>query len=164
VGIPCIRDRVVQGALQRSLAALFEADLCPHSSGCRPKRSPHRALAEVRRSVRRRMSTGIDVDLSRDFDTIRHAMLLDKMAKSVQDPAAMHLVKQIITGSGPRGVPQGGPCSPLAAPIDLNAVDWTFDAIRRKTAEGPYAAVNYPRFADDSVLTVSGHHRKRGWA
>jgi len=53
---------------------------------------------------------------------------------------------------------------PLAANIYLNELDWTFDAIRRKTAQGPYEAVNYHRFADDIVITVSGHQSKRGWA
>lgn len=162
--IPCIRDRVVQGALKLILEAIFEADFCPNSYGFRPRRSPHRALAEVRRSVLRRMSTIIDVDLSRYFDTIRHSVLLDKMAKRVQDPQVLHLVKQIIQAGGKVGVPQGGPFSPLAANIYLNEVDWTFDAIRRKTAQGPYEAVNYHRFADDIVITVSGHHTKRGWA
>jgi len=162
--IPCIRDRVVQGALKLILEAIFEADFCPNSYGFRPRRSPHRALAEVRRSVLRRMSTIIDVDLSRYFDTIRHSVLLDKIAKRVQDPQVLHLVKQIIQAGGKVGVPQGGPFSPLAANIYLNEVDWTFDAIRRKTAQGPYEAVNYHRFADDIVITVSGHHTKRGWA
>jgi group II intron reverse transcriptase/maturase len=162
--IPCIRDRVVQGALKLILEAIFEADFCPNSYGFRPQRSPHRALAEVRRSVMRRMSTIIDVDLSRYFDTIRHSMLLDKIAKRVQDPQVLHLVKQIINVGGKIGVPQGGPFSPLAANIYLNELDWTFDAIRRKTAEGDYEAVNYHRFADDVVITVSGHHTKRGWA
>ena len=162
--IPCIRDRVVQGALKLILEAVFEADFCPNSYGFRPKRSPHRALAEVRRSVMRRMSTVIDVDLSRYFDTIRHSVLLDKIAKRIQDPQVMHLVKQIIKVGGKIGVPQGGPFSPLAANIYLNEVDWAFDAIRRKTAQGPYEAVNYHRFADDILITVSGHHTKRGWA
>jgi len=162
--IPCIRDRVVQGALKLILEAVFEADFCPNSYGFRPKRSPHRALAEVRRSVMRRMSTVIDVDLSRYFDTIRHSVLLDKIAKRIQDPQVLHLVKQIIKVGGKVGVPQGGPFSPLAANIYLNEVDWFFDAIRRKTAEGNYEAVNYHRFADDIVITVSGHHTKRGWA
>ena len=106
--IPCIRDRVVQGALKLILEAVFEADFCPNSHGFRPKRSPHGALAEVRRSVLRRMSTVIDVDLSRYFDTIRHSVLLDKIAKRIQDPQVMHLVKQIIKVSGKVGVPQGG--------------------------------------------------------
>lgn len=91
-------------------------------------------------------------------------MLLDKIAKRIQDPQVMHLVKQIIKAGGKLGVPQGGPFSPLAANIYLNEVDWFFDAIRRKTAEGGYEAVNYHRFADDVVITVSGHHAKRGWA
>ena len=60
------------------------------------------------------------------------------------------------------GVPQGGPFSPLAANIYLNEVDWAFDAIRRQTAQGSYEAVNYHWFADDIVITVSGHHTKRG--
>ncbi len=162
--IPCIRDRVVQGALKLILEAVFEADFCPNSYGFRPKRSPHRALAEVRRSVMRRMSTVIDVDLSRYFDTIRQSILLDKIAKRIQDPQVLHLVKQIIKAGGSIGVPQGGPFSPLAANIYLNEVDWYFDAIRCKTAEGSYEAVNYHRFADDIVITISGHHTKRGWA
>lgn len=162
--IPSIRDRVVQGALKLILEAIFEADFCSNSYGFRPKRSPHRALAEVRRSVMRRMSTVIDVDLSRYFDTIRHSVLLDKIAKRINDPQVMHLVKQIIKVGGKVGVPQGGPFSPLAANIYLNEVDWFFDAVRRKTAEGEYEAVNYHRFADDMVITVSGHHTKRGWA
>src|ERR1700758_5460170 len=162
--IPCIRDRVVQGAVKLILEAIFEADFCPNSYGFRPRQSPHRALAEVRRSVMRRMSTVIDVDLSRYFDTIRQSVLLDKIAKRVQDPQVLYLVKQIIKAGGKVGVPQGGPLSPLAANIYLNEVDWAFDAIRRKTAQGPYEAVNYHRFADDIVITVSGHHSKRGWA
>jgi RNA-directed DNA polymerase len=162
--IPCIRDRVVQGAVKLILEAIFEAEFCPNSYGYRPKRSQHRALAEVRRSVLRRMSTVIDVDLSRFFDTIQHAKLLNLIAKRVQDPQVLRLVKQIVKATGQVGVPQGGPFSPLAANIYLNEVDWAFDAIRRKTAQGPYEAVNYHRFADDIVITVSGHRSKRGWA
>ncbi len=98
--IPCIRDRVVQGALKLILEAIFEADFCPNSYGYRPKRSPHRALAEVRRSVMRRMSNVIDVDLSSYFDTIQHAKLLSLIAKRVQDPEVLRLVKQIIRATG----------------------------------------------------------------
>jgi RNA-directed DNA polymerase len=52
----------------------------------------------------------------------------------------------------------------LVANIYLNDLDWVFDTIRRKTSEGSYEAVNYHRFADDIVITVSGHSSKRGWA
>ena len=91
-------------------------------------------------------------------------MLLDKIAKRVQDTKTLHLVKQIIRVGGKIGVPQGGPFSPLAANIYLNELDWTFDTIRHKTEQGPYERVNYHRFADDIVITVDGHHSKRGWA
>ena len=161
--VPTIRDRVVQGALKLILEAIFEADFCGNCYGYRPKRSPHRALAEVRRSILRRMSTVIDVDLRRYFDTIQHSVLLSKLAKRVEDPKVLHLIKQIIKVSK-TGVPQGGPLSPLAANIYLSDVDWFFDAIRGKTAEGPYEGINYHRFADDIVITVSGHSSKRGWA
>ena len=162
--IPSIRDRVVQGSLKLILEAIFEADFCPNSYGFRPKRSPHRALAEVRRSVLRRMTRVIDVDLTNYFDSIRHSVLLDKIARRVKDPEVMRLVKQIIKTTGKVGVAQGGPFSPLAANIYLTDLDWYFDGIRRKTAEGEFEAVNYHRFADDIVITVSGHYSKRGWA
>src|SRR3954447_8152430 len=110
--IPCIRDRLVQGALKLILEAVFEADFCPNSYGFRPQRSPHGALAEVRRSVLRRMSTVIDVDLARYFDTIRHSVLLDRIAKRIQDPQVLHLVKQIIKVGGTVGIPQGGIVTP----------------------------------------------------
>ncbi|MGH8161368.1 MAG: group II intron reverse transcriptase/maturase [Gammaproteobacteria bacterium] len=162
--IPCIRDRVVQGAVKLILEAIFEADFCPNSYGFRPRRSPHMALAQVRRSVLRRMSTVVDVDLAHYFDSIRHSVLLEKIARRVQDPEILKLVRQIIRAGGRVGVPQGGPFSPLAANLYLNEVDWKFDEIRQRTAQGPYEAVNYHRFADDIVITVSGHHTKRGWA
>jgi group II intron reverse transcriptase/maturase len=162
--IPCIRDRVVQGALKLILEAIFEADFCPNSYGYRPKRSAHEALAQVRRSVLRRMFKVVDVDLSNYFDTIRHSVLLEKIARRVSDPKIMCLLKQIIKVGGKVGVAQGGPLSPLVANIYLNDLDWTFDGIRQKTASGSYEAVNYHRFADDIVITVSGHHSKRGWA
>jgi retron-type reverse transcriptase len=98
--IPCIRDRVVQGALKLILEAIFEADFCPNSYGFRPKRSPHRALAEVRRSLMRRMTTVIDVDLAKYFDNVRHDVLLGKIARRVQDPKILHLVKLIIKVGG----------------------------------------------------------------
>lgn len=162
--IPCIRDRVVQGAVKLILEAIFEADFCSNSYGYRLKRSPHGALARVRRSVMRRMFRVIDVDLSSYFDTIQHAKLLSLIARRVQDPQVMRLVKQILKATSKVGVPQGGPFSPLAANIYLNEVDWAFDEIRRKTAQGPYESVNYHRFSDDIVITVSGHSSKRGWA
>jgi RNA-directed DNA polymerase len=161
--IPCIKDRVVQGAIKLILESIFEADFCNNSYGFRPNRSPHRALAEVRRSILRRMFKVIDVDLSRYFDNIQHHILLEKIAKRVQDPEILRLIKLIIKVTGKKGVPQGGPLSPILANIYLNELDWYFDNIRQKTRQGEYEAVNYHRYADDIVITVSGHTSKRGW-
>ncbi len=77
---PCIRDRVVQGAVKLILEAIFEADFCSNSYGFRSRRSPHRALAEVRRSVLRRMSTIIDVDLSRYLDPSTQCPLIHEIS------------------------------------------------------------------------------------
>ena len=159
--IPCIRDRVVQGAVKLILEAIFEADFCPNSHGYRPKRSQHRALAEVRRSLLRRMSTVVEVDLSGFFDGIRHHILLKKIARRVQDDRLLKLVKEIIKVGGKIGVPQGGPFSPLAANIYLNDLDWKFEHIRRKTKDGSYDSINYHRFSDDIVILISGHSSKR---
>ncbi|MGB2887191.1 MAG: reverse transcriptase domain-containing protein [Candidatus Acidiferrales bacterium] len=133
-----------------------------------------RGCENVERSALKRMASTDNPDflgkvlmmgsVAISFDTIRHSVLVDRIAERVQDPQVLHLVKQIIKAGGKIGVPQGGPFSPLAANIYLNEVDWGFDAIRRKTAQGSYEAVNYHRFADDVVITVDGHHSKRGWA
>ena len=90
--IPCIRDRVVQGALKLILEAVFEADFCPNSYGFRPKRSPHQALAQVRRSVMRRMSTVIDVDLSRYFDNLDKELLVEMVEQRIADPRILRLI------------------------------------------------------------------------
>lgn len=160
--VPCIRDRVVQGAVKIILEAIFEADFCPNSYGYRPKRSPHRALAEVRRSLLRRMFTVIEVDLSAFVDSIRHHILLAKIARRVQDDQVLALVKKILKATGAMRVPQGRPFSPLAANIYLNDLDWHFEQLRQQTEDGPYDSLNDHRFADDIIILVS-HHGSKPW-
>jgi group II intron reverse transcriptase/maturase len=162
LSIPAIRDRVVQGAVKLILEAVFEADFCPNSHGYRPKRSQHRALAEVRRSLLRRMFKVVEIDLSSFFDGIRHHILLRKIAQRVQDDQLMALVKKILKAGGKIGVPQGGPFSPLAANIYLNELDWEFERMRQETENGAYDSLNYHRFADDMLVLVS-HHWSKMW-
>src|SRR5436309_7011307 len=85
LGIPAIRDRVVQGALKLILEPIFEADFCDGSYGYRPKRSAHEAVNRVAQAIVQNKTRVIDVDVAAVFDTVRHDVLLGKVARRVQD-------------------------------------------------------------------------------
>ena len=80
------------------------------------------------------------------FDNIRQPVLLEKIAGRVKDPQVLHLVKQVIDVTGQRKVPQGGPFSPVTANTYLNDMDWAYEAIRSKAAEGPLGGGELPPF------------------
>src|SRR3954463_15337113 len=107
LGIPCIRDRVVQGALKLILEPIFEADFQPGSFGYRPGRTAHEALERVRVGLVKQLHQVIDLDLASFFDTVRHDLLLTKIARRVQDDDVLWLCKRILKASGKRGLPQG---------------------------------------------------------
>ncbi len=108
LGIPTIRDRVVQGALKAILEPIFEADFQEGSYGYRPKRTAHQAVHCVASAVVRNKTRVIDVDLKAYFDTVRHDILLGKVARRVSDKQLLSLLKLMLKSSGKRGVPQGG--------------------------------------------------------
>jgi RNA-directed DNA polymerase len=93
------------------------------------------------------------------FDTVRHDILLRKVAKRVNDDKVMHLLKLILKASGKRGVPQGGVISPLLSNIYLNEVDRMLEKAKRVTRTGKYGHIEYARFADDIVVLVDSHAR-----
>ncbi len=113
LSIPAIRDRVVQGALKLILEPIFEADFQPGSYGYRPKRTAQEAVHRVATAIVQKKTRIIDLDLRAYFDTVRHHLLLDKVARRVNDDAVMRLLKLMLTSSGKQGVPQGGVISPL---------------------------------------------------
>jgi len=123
LGIPAIRDRVVQGALRLILEPIFEADFADGSYGYRPKRSAHAAVNRVSKAVISGKTKVIDVDLEAYFDNVEHQILLRKVAQRVDDDKVMRLLKMILKANGKRGVAQGGVISPLLANIYLNEVD-----------------------------------------
>jgi len=151
LGIPAIRDRVVQGALKLILEPIFEADFQDGSYGYRPKRMSHEAVDRVSTAILENKTRVIDLDLRAYFDNIRHHILLDKVAKRVDDDRIMHLLKQILKASGKKGVPQGGVISPLLANLYLNEVDRMLEKAKEVTREGKYSHIEYARFADDGA-------------
>jgi len=159
LGIPTIRDRVVQGALKLILEPIFEADFQEGSYGYRPRRAAHQAVERVARAIVEYKTRVIDVDLRAYFDTVRHDLLLRKVAERVNDDDVMRLLKRILKASGKRGVPQGGVISPLLANLYLNEVDKMLERAKEVTREGQYSHIEYARFADDLVILVDGYRR-----
>jgi RNA-directed DNA polymerase len=157
LGIPAIRDRVVQGAIKLILEPIFESDFQPGSYGYRPKRTAHAAVERVTEAAIKGKTRVIDVDLKSYFDTVRHDILLSKIAKRVNDRDIMKLLKLILKASGKRGVPQGGPLSPLASNIYLNEIDMMLEKAKEVTNTDGYQHIEYARWADDLVILVDGH-------
>ena len=162
LGIPCIRDRVVQGALKLILEPIFEADFKPGSYGYRPKRTAHAAVDLVAQAVVKNKTRVIDLDLKAYFDNVRHDILLSKVAERISNGEVMRLLKLIVKASGKRGVPQGGVISPLLSNIYLNEVDKMLERAKEVTRQGRYTYIEYARFADDLVILVDGF-RKWEW-
>jgi len=159
LGIPAIRDRVVQGALKLILEPIFEADFCDGSYGYRPRRTAHEAVTRVAKAIVQGKTQVIDLDLAAYFDTVRHDLLLGKVAQRVQDDEVLHLLKLMLTASGARGVPQGGVISPLLANVYLTEVDKMLERAKEVTRDNGYLRVEYARFADDLVILVDGDRR-----
>jgi RNA-directed DNA polymerase len=158
LGIPTIKDRVVQGALKLILEAIFEADFHTSSFAYRPKRTAHQALDRVVHGLVQGLTRVIDVDLKSYFDNIRHHLLLQKLAQRVQDPEILHLVKQMLKANGKMGVPQGGVLSPLLANLYLNELDQAMaEETAKRRREGRWERVVYTRYADDMVILVDGY-------
>jgi RNA-directed DNA polymerase len=160
LGIPNIRDRVVQTAAKLVLEPLFEADFEPDSYGFRPRRAAHDALDAIHGALEAGMCWVIDADVTAYFDTIPHDRLMKTVARRVVDGALLALVKRFLVASiiddrddgRPRrarqGTPQGGVISPLLANIYLHLLDRNFRLhVQRGELSGRLV-----RYADDFVL------------
>ena len=165
LGIPCIKDRIIQMAVKLVIEPIFEADFSPHSYGFRPKRSAHQAMDDIKAGLLYGYIQVIDADLSKYFDTIPHDKLLITVAERIVDGQLLSLMKQwlkvrmikvdqgreVNIGGGKKariGTPQGGVISPLLANIYLNILDRIWD--RNKLAEKHKAKLI--RYADDLVI------------
>jgi RNA-directed DNA polymerase len=171
LGIPTVRDRVVQTAAKLVLEPVFEADFLDCSWGFRPRRSAHEALAEVRRNIKSGREAVYDADLSSYFDSIPHDKLMKCVRMRVTDRSVLKLLRMWLEapvvepsdGDEPpkvnrpkSGTPQGGVISPLLANLYLHWFDMKFHGLN-----GPYRWANarLVRYADDLVILA----RYVGW-
>ena len=159
LSIPCIRDRVVQGALKLILEPIFEADFQPGSFGYRPQRTAHQAVHRVAKAIVENKTLIIELDLRAYFDNVQHSLLLDKVALRVRDSDVMHLLNITLKATGKKGVPQGGVISPLISNLYLTEVDRMLERAIVTTRFGKYTAIQYARFADDLVVLIDAHPR-----
>src|SRR5882757_5520265 len=170
LGIPTIRDRVVQTAAKLVLEPIFEADLDPAAYGYRPKRGADQAIQTVLTLLRQGYTDVVDADLSKYFDTIPHDELMQSLARRIVEPDMLRLIKQWLTapvettdGDGTRrmeggrasrqGVPQGGVISPLVANLYMNR----FLKYWRQTGRGEAWGAHVINYADDFVILSRGH-------
>jgi RNA-directed DNA polymerase len=163
LGIPTIRDRVVQTAVLLIIEPIFEADFMGCSYGFRPKRSAHDALAEVREHLKGGLKAVYDADLKGYFDSIPHDKLMKCLRMRIVDRSVLKLIRmwlqapiveqdrnggKKVTRSN-KGTPQGGVISPLLANVYLHWFEKVF-----YSAEGPgfWARAQIVRYADDFVV------------
>lgn len=178
LGIPNIRDRVVQTAAKLILEPIWEADLEPNAYGYRPGRSAQEAVEKVQELLKAGYTDVVDADLSKYFDTIPHSELMQCVSRRIVDRQMLHLIKMWLTapveekdektgkkrltgGKGKDcGTPQGGVVSPGLANLYINRMLKGFRQTRR---EEEYRAriVNY---ADDFVILSRGKAKEAlGW-
>jgi RNA-directed DNA polymerase len=165
LGIPTVRDRVVQMAVLLVIEPIFEADFLDCSFGFRPGRSAHNALEEIKENLQQGRREVYDADLQSYFDTIPHEKLMACVQKRIVDGSVLKLIRMwlkaviIEPGKGPdeppkysrskQGTPQGGVISPLLANLYLHWFDRMFHR-----CDGPYQWANarLVRYADDFVI------------
>jgi len=169
LGIPTIRDRVIQTAAKLLIEPILEADFEPSAYGYRPKRSAQDAIQEVHKQLREGYTDVVDADLSKYFDTIPHSELLQCVARRIVDKHVLHLIKmwlrvpveekddrgkKKLTGgkAQERGTPQGGVVSPLLANLYMNRMlkGW------RNTKRGEQFHARVVNYADDFVILSRG--------
>jgi group II intron reverse transcriptase/maturase len=159
LGIPTIRDRVVQTAFLLILEPIFEADFADTSYGFRPGRSAHDAVREIYKYLNWGCVEVYDVDLEKYFDTVDHGKLMKLLARRISDGQILAVIRQWLDcgyiedgqhRQSEKGTPQGGVISPLLANIYLNPVDQAF--ARRGLGTIGNGSIHLVRYADDMLI------------
>jgi len=168
LGIPTVKDRVVQMAVKLVIEPLFEADFRPSSYGFRPKRTQRMALNAIVEAVHAKHHQVVDVDLRSYFDTIDHELLLQLVERRVGDIRVLRLIrawlKAGVLEDGQvrhpiQGTPQGGVISPLLSNVYLHQIDELMEKV------GGNLGIIHVRYADDMVLLARTEKgAMEGWA
>jgi len=160
LGIPTVRDRVVETALRNVMEPIFERDFAEHSYGFRPRRGCKDALRRVDRRLKAGDTWVVDADLRSYFDTIPKQKLRERVAEKVADSRVLELVEamlqqEVMDGlehwTPEAGTPQGAVISPLLSNIYLDPLDW-------EMAGSGYEMV---RYADDFIILCSSAAKAR---
>ncbi len=153
LGIPTVLDRLIQQAIAQVLLPIFDPDFSEASFGFRPGRSAHNAVYRVRDFIRQGYRVAVDADLSKFFDTVDHDVLMNRVARKIRDQRVLRLIGKYLRAGvmidGRRldtrkGVPQGGPLSPLLSNILLDDLDKELEKRGHRFA----------RYADDFIILV----------
>jgi len=159
LGIPTLKDRVVQQAVRLVIEPVFEAHFSEASYGFRPGRSCHGAVEEVKKFLQWGLTTVIETDIVDCFGSIPHGELMKKVAERISDKKILRLIKSWLKcgvmengriRSTIAGTPQGGVISPLLANIYLNALDQKWKERKMDNRWGHDA--HLVRYADDMVI------------
>jgi RNA-directed DNA polymerase len=153
LGIPTVLDRLIQQAIAQVLGLIFDPGFSESSHGFRPGRSAHDAVRKVSGYIREGYRTAVDLDLSKFFDTVNHDVLMHRVARKVRDKRVLSLIGKYLRAGvmvngrlqkTTKGVPQGGPLSPLLANILLDDLDKELEKRGHRFA----------RYADDFVILL----------
>lgn len=153
LGIPTVRDRVVQTTLKLLLEPIFEPHFSPHSYGFRPGRNPHQAVQAAQQIINSGKPYVVDIDLSKFFDRIHHDRLIARMGQKIADKRILRLVGLLlrsgvmvngVVNPSKEGAMQGGPLSPLLSNIVLDELDQELEK----------RGLEFCRFADDCNIFV----------
>jgi RNA-directed DNA polymerase len=153
LGIPMVLDRVIQQSIYQVLMPMFDPGFSESSYGFRPGRSAKDAVYQIREYIREGYRVAVDMDLSKFFDTVNHDVLMHRVARKVRDKRVLRLIGKYLRAgvmvngrlqATRKGVPQGGPLSPLLANILLDDLDKELERRGHR----------FVRYADDFIILV----------
>jgi RNA-directed DNA polymerase len=153
LGIPTVSDRVIQQAIAQVLVPVFDPHFSESSFGFRPGRSAHQAVRKVVDLINRGYRYAVDIDLAKFFDTVDHDVLMHRVSRRVMDKGILRLIGKYLRAGvvvdgrlnqTTKGVPQGGPLSPLLSNILLDDLDKELEKRGHQ----------FCRYADDLIILV----------